>query len=305
MIHDAGNSCLIVALAFSLLQSLLPLWGYWRAQPYFLATARPAALGQCAMLLAAFALLTLAFLNNDFSIAYVAENSHPTLPFMYQLTALWGAHEGSMLFWVLILALWTLAFAYIAPHQRSAHITTPLTIAILGCISFGFLCFLIFTSNPFALNTARTAGVDLNPLLQDPAFVIHPPLLYLGYIGFAVTFAITIAALIHGQLDQAWVRLTRQFALAAWCLLTLGITVGSWWAYRVFGWGGFWFWDPVENASLLPWLCGIALIHVLRTTERHPRATVYAALTCHVPSGMLGTKRPTHSPSSHGGASLE
>lgn len=274
MIRLVGEISLIFALVFSLLQSVLPLIGYYRRSPYLLAFARPSAWGQSLFILCAYIVLTIAFCTSDFSIAYVAENSHPSLPFMYRLTAVWGAHEGSILLWVFILNCWAVAFSIVM--QRYAN--TALVLAVLGIISFCFLCFLLLTSNPFLPAQTLLRGQDLNPLLQDPGFVIHPPMLYIGYVGFSVAFAITQAALIRGQLDSAWARVTRQFAIAAWCFLTLGITLGSWWAYRVLGWGGFWFWDPVENASLLPWLSGTALIHVLLLAEKRNLAKGWAAL---------------------------
>ncbi|VVC74871.1 Cytochrome c-type biogenesis protein CcmF [Aquicella siphonis] len=295
MIRLFGEIALFLALLFALVQSLLPLWGYWRKNPHALACARPAALGQLICILAAYLLMTIAFAISDFSIAYVAANSHPWLPLMYRLTAVWGAHEGSILLWILILNIWTLAFSVFyrsssfqkvkqeyppAGAERRLLMTgeEELVLAVLGLISFSFLCFLLLTSNPFTPALIPQAGRDLNPLLQDPGFVIHPPMLYTGYVGFSVAFAITQAALIRGKLDPVWAHMTRRFALAAWCFLTFGITLGSWWAYRVLGWGGFWFWDPVENASLLPWLSGTALIHVLVLCEKRQTAKGWAAL---------------------------
>jgi cytochrome c-type biogenesis protein CcmF len=276
MIRLLGETSLYLALCMAFTQSILPLFGYWRNNAYALACARPSAYAQAIFIFLAYALLTLAFYNSDFSIAYVAANSHPTLALMYRLTAVWGAHEGSILLWIVILNIWTLAFCFAAKKLNTAHYT--LTLALLGLISFCFLCFLLFTSNPFLATLTPQTGRDLNPLLQDPGFVIHPPMLYFGYVGFSVAFAITQAALICGQLNYEWSYLTRKFALAAWCFLTLGITLGSWWAYRVLGWGGFWFWDPVENASLLPWLSGLALIHVLILCEKRDTAKAWAAL---------------------------
>lgn len=277
MIIQCGELFLIVALAFSVLQSFLPLIGYWRQNPYLLACARPSAWGQFLMVSVAYALLTFAFANNDFSIAYVAANSHPSLPLMYRLTAVWGAHEGSILLWIWVINCWTIIYSLLTSQHKQRQLL-PLVIAILGLINFCFLCFLILTSNPFLPALEIQSGFDLNPLLQDPGFVIHPPMLYMGYVGFSVAFAITQAALITGKLDSEWARLTRRFAIAAWCFLTFGITLGSWWAYRVLGWGGFWFWDPVENASLLPWICGTALIHVLILVEKRNAFQAWAAL---------------------------
>lgn len=269
MISLFGDISLFLALCFASLQSFPTLIGYWRNNRYLQAFARPSAWGQFICVLSAYCLLTAAFATNDFSIAYVANNSHPSLPLMYRLTAVWGAHEGSILLWVLVLNVWTI----VAAKTRDS-----LTLAIFGLISLCFLCFLIFTSDPFLAATTLQTGRDLNPLLQDPGFVIHPPMLYIGYVGFAAAFAITLAALIRGELDRTWATLTKRFAIAAWCFLTLGITLGSWWAYRILGWGGFWFWDPVENASLLPWIAGTALIHVLILAEKRNLATGWAAL---------------------------
>lgn len=273
MIQLFGTVTLGIALILAGLQSMLPIWGNYRHNPYLLASAKPLALGQLLFILSAYILLTIAFVTNDFSIIYVAENSHPYLPFMYRLTAVWGAHEGSILLWILILNIWTVVYAYIAKDT-----TRSLVIGILGIISFLFLLFLLLTSNPFLAADTLLPGRDLNPLLQDPGFVIHPPMLYIGYVGFSVAFAITLGALLRGQLNSSWADITRRFALAAWCFLTLGIALGSWWAYRVLGWGGFWFWDPVENASLLPWLSGTALIHVLLLVEKRGIAKNWAAL---------------------------
>lgn len=286
MIQFFGVTALALALFCACLQSVLPLLGYWRNNIFLLASARPLVLAQCIFVIGAYLLLTVAFCQNDFSIAYVAANSHPLLPFMYRLTAVWGAHEGSILLWILILNLWTVLFALLYRKQL-----LPLVASILGMVSICFLCFLLFTSNPFLSAGPETAGKDLNPLLQDPGFITHPPMLYAGYVGFSVAFAITLAALIRGRMDQEWVHITRRFTIAAWCFLTLGITLGSWWAYRVLGWGGFWFWDPVENASLLPWLSGTALIHVLLLAEKRNTAKPWAALlaiVCFVLS-ILGT----------------
>jgi cytochrome c-type biogenesis protein CcmF len=274
MIQLIGFLALSFALIFSITQSLIPLWGTFRNNPYALAAARPSAWGQFACVFIAYLLLTIAFINSDFSIQYVADNSHASLPFMYRLTAVWGAHEGSILLWVLLLNVWTIAFALFQRKNKNL----PLVLAILGLISFSFLCFLLLTSNPFLSSVGPQSGHDLNPLLQDPGFVIHPPMLYVGYVGFSAAFAMTLAALIRNQLDTAWACITKKLAIAAWCFLTFGILLGSWWAYRVLGWGGFWFWDPVENASLLPWLSGTALIHTLAITEKRGTAKAWSAL---------------------------
>lgn len=295
MLSLFGILALYLALFFALLQSILPCWGYWQQNPHLLAFARPAAFGQFIYVLLAYFFLTIAFVNNDFSIIYVAANSHPYLPIIYRLTALWGGHEGSILLWVLLLNIWTIFLCFVAKHKDFAkgcdNKTLALALAILGVISFSFLCFLIFSSNPFSIADEIQKAKDLNPLLQDPGFIIHPPMLYMGYVGFSITFAITEAALIRGKLDAAWAQLTRHFAIGAWCFLTLGITLGSWWSYHVLGWGGFWFWDPVENASLLPWLAGIAFIHILILVEKRSLAIGWCSLLAIFSFGLslLGT----------------
>jgi cytochrome c-type biogenesis protein CcmF len=277
MIRIFGELSLWIAMFFALLQSIVPLWGCWKRNPFAVACARPAILGQFFCVLLAYLLLTTAFISNDFSISYVAANSHSTLPLMYRATAVWGAHEGSILLWILILAIWSLTFS-LSTAETSHRYFKPLVLAILGLISICFLAFLLFTSNPFVAAHHWQTAQDLNPLLQDPGFIIHPPMLYMGYVGFSTAFAITIASLLQGTLDRHWIRIAKQYAIAAWCFLTFGIMLGSWWAYRVLGWGGFWFWDPVENASLLPWLAGTALIHVLLLVEKRGIATSWAAL---------------------------
>ena len=274
MISLFGKIALSFALCFALMQSALPLFGYYRKNIYALAIARPAAVGQFFCVAIAYLLLTIAFGRDDFSILYVAANSHPHLPIMYKLTAVWGGHEGSILLWVLLLSVWSLALA-ITQKNNSA---LPVILSVMGFISLCFLFFLLLTSNPFTIATERLMPADLNPLLQDPGFVIHPPMLYTGYVGFSAAFACTLAALMIGKLDKNWIQITRTFAISAWCFLTLGITLGSWWAYRVLGWGGFWFWDPVENASLLPWISGTALIHILLLVEKRGTAKAWAAM---------------------------
>lgn len=280
MMHDFGELALYCALFAASCQTLLPLLGFYRPHnaSYFFAIARPAAWAQCFFVSLAYFLLTLAFIRNDFTLAYVAANSHQLLPPLYRLTAVWGAHEGSILLWILLLNGWTCAYATLTPHRTAVTPSPSLTIALLGGLSVCFLSFLLFTSNPFTLTIGQPLGHDLNPLLQDPGFVIHPPILYIGYVGFAVTFALTIAALLQNRLTPAWAHLTKRYTLAAWSFLTLGITLGSWWAYRVLGWGGFWFWDPVENASLLPWLTSTALIHMLVLVEKRNFAINWAVL---------------------------
>jgi cytochrome c-type biogenesis protein CcmF len=232
-----------------------------------MAVGRPAAYLQLALVGLAFAILTHGFIAQDFSQRYVAENSNSLLPMIYRYTAVWGAHEGSLLLWALILALWTAAVA-----RFSRALPMPVVarvLGVLGVVAVGFLAFLIFTSNPFErLLPAAAEGRDLNPLLQDPGMIIHPPMLYLGYVGFSVPFAFAIAALLEGRVDAQWLRWTRPWTNVAWAFLTVGIALGSWWAYYELGWGGWWFWDPVENASFMPWLAGTALLHSQAVTEK-------------------------------------
>lgn len=267
MLPELGQILLVTALLMALLQTVLPLWGAHRRRATWMAVARPAAYAQLALLLGAFGVLTAAFVTQDFSVRYVAENSNSLLPLAYRYSAVWGAHEGSLLLWALVLALWCGAVALWSkrlPAEVSARV-----LGVLGIISIGFLAFLIFTSNPFArLLPAPLEGRDLNPLLQDPGLIIHPPMLYIGYVGFAVPFAFAIAALLEGRVDARWLRWTRPWTNVAWGFLTIGIALGSWWAYYELGWGGWWFWDPVENASFMPWLAGAALIHSQAVTEK-------------------------------------
>ncbi|MEN4951997.1 heme lyase CcmF/NrfE family subunit [Stenotrophomonas sp. TWI819] len=267
MLPELGQILLVTALLMALLQTVLPLWGAHRGRATWMAVARPAAYAQLALLLGAFGVLTAAFVTQDFSVRYVAENSNSLLPLAYRYSAVWGAHEGSLLLWALVLALWCGAVALWSkrlPAEVSARV-----LGVLGIISIGFLAFLIFTSNPFArLIPAPLEGRDLNPLLQDPGLIIHPPMLYIGYVGFAVPFAFAIAALLEGRVDARWLRWTRPWTNVAWGFLTIGIALGSWWAYYELGWGGWWFWDPVENASFMPWLAGAALIHSQAVTEK-------------------------------------
>ncbi|KRG65918.1 cytochrome C biogenesis protein [Stenotrophomonas humi] len=267
MLAEIGQVLLILSLLAALLQSVLPLVGAQRRQPTLMAIARPAAMLQLAMVLGAFVVLTIAFVRQDFSLRYVAENSNSLLPMIYRYSAVWGAHEGSLLLWTLVLALWSAAvsaFSRQLPDPVMARV-----LSVMGMISVGFLAFLLFTSNPFArLLPSPGEGHDLNPLLQDPGLIIHPPLLYIGYVGFVVPFAFAIAALLDGHIDVRWLRWTRPWTNAAWGFLTLGIALGSWWAYYELGWGGWWFWDPVENASFMPWLVGAALLHSQAATEK-------------------------------------
>jgi cytochrome c-type biogenesis protein CcmF len=267
MIPELGHFSLILALCIAAIQGVVPLIGAHRNSTGWMALARPAARAQFLTVALAFACLMQAFIANDFSVLYVADHSNSQLPVVYRAAAVWGGHEGSLLLWMLMLAGWTLAvsaFSRTLPLAMVARV-----IGVLGLVSFGFLLFILITSNPFErLLPAAADGRDLNPLLQDPGLVIHPPMLYMGYVGFSVAFAFAIAALLSGQLDAAWARWSRPWTLTAWIFLTCGIMLGSGWAYYTLGWGGWWFWDPVENASFMPWLVGTALVHSLAVTEK-------------------------------------
>jgi cytochrome c-type biogenesis protein CcmF len=267
MVPELGHFGLSLALFVALALAILPIAGAARDHTAWMALARPAAQAQFVFVALAFGALMLSFANNDFSVVNVVANSNRELPLVYRLAATWGSHEGSMLLWVLMLSGWTLAVSVF-----SRHLPLPMVARVLGTmglISTGFLLFVLFTSNPFArLVPPALEGRDLNPLLQDPGMVLHPPLLYMGYVGFAVAFAFAVSALLAGRFDAAWARWSRPWTLAAWLFLTLGIALGSWWAYYELGWGGWWFWDPVENASFMPWLAGTALIHSLAVAEK-------------------------------------
>ncbi|MNJ99113.1 Cytochrome c-type biogenesis protein CcmF [compost metagenome] len=267
MIPETGLFALILALLVALAQAILPLAGaHWGINAW-MRVARPAAALQCLLVWLALAILAHAFLTNDFSVLYVASNSHTDLPAIYRFTAVWGGHEGSMLLWQGLLSAWTLAVALRSGQLPQTYAARVL--GVMGVLSVGLLLFLLFLSNPFErLIPVAIEGRDLNPLLQDPGMVVHPPLLYMGYVGFSVAFAFAIAALLSGELNAAWARWSRPWTLAAWSFLTLGILLGSGWAYYVLGWGGWWFWDPVENASFMPWLVGTALIHSLIVTDQ-------------------------------------
>ncbi len=266
MIPELGNFCLSLALGLALVQTVIPLVGAHRQNGPMMEVAGPAAIAQFLAIAGAFALLMTAFVQNDFSVSYVAYNSNSALPLMYRISAVWGAHEGSLVLWLLIQAIWTVAV--VAASRSLPQDLAARVIAVLGFVSVGFLLFTILTSNPFLrLMPAPVDGADLNPLLQDPGLAIHPPILYVGYVGFSVAFAFAIAAMLSGKLDREWARWTRPWTTAAWAFLTVGIALGSWWAYYELGWGGWWFWDPVENASFMPWLVGTALIHSLAVTE--------------------------------------
>ncbi|HSM69623.1 MAG TPA: heme lyase CcmF/NrfE family subunit [Xanthomonadales bacterium] len=267
MSAELGQVILLLALLSAVALGIFPMIGARTGNAGLLAMATRGAVVQASLVGAAFALLTLGFMVNDFSIEYVAMNSNSLLPDKYRFSAVWGAHEGSLLLWELILALWTLAVAMFSkalPADFRARV-----LGVLGWVSVGFLLFIIYTSNPFGrILPPAVEGRDLNPLLQDPGLIIHPPMLYLGYVGFAVAFAFAVAALLGGQVNRDWVRWSRPWTHVAWAFLTFGIALGSWWAYYELGWGGWWFWDPVENASFMPWLVGTALIHSQAVTEK-------------------------------------
>ena len=267
MLPELGQFALVLALLVAALQTVLPLVGAQRGIAAWMSVARPAAFAQFALVAFAFGILTYGFVSQDFSIKYVATNSNSLLPMIYRYTAVWGSHEGSLLLWALILSVWTAAVSRFS--QRLPAEVIARVLGVMGAVAFGFLAFLIFTSNPFErLLPAVAEGRDLNPLLQDPGMIIHPPMLYLGYVGFSVPFAFAIAALLDGRIDARWLRWTRPWTNVAWAFLTLGIALGSWWAYYELGWGGWWFWDPVENASFMPWLAGAALLHSQAVTEK-------------------------------------
>ncbi len=267
MIPEIGHFALILALLVALVQGTLPLIGAQRGIPAWIALARPASATLVLLIIIAFGCLTQAFIANDFTVLYVAEHSNSQLPLQYRISAVWGGHEGSLLLWVLMLTLWSMAVAVFSrslPDEMVARVE-----GVLGLVAAGFLLFILTTSSPFErLLPGAAEGRDLNPLLQDIGLVVHPPMLYMGYVGFSVAFAFAIAALLSGRLDAAWARWSRPWTLAAWIFLTCGIALGSIWAYYELGWGGWWFWDPVENASFMPWLVGTALIHSLAVTEK-------------------------------------
>ena len=267
MLAELGQVSLILALLLALQQSVLPLWGSYSGNQQLQLLCRPLSYGMLGFITLAFVLLTSAFITQDFSVEYVARNSNSLLPMQYRISAVWGGHEGSLLLWCLVLAIWIAAvarFSAALPLQFLARVS-----AVLGMVAAAFLLFILFTSNPFGrLLPTPADGADLNPLLQDPGLIIHPPMLYMGYVGMAVPFAFAIAALLGGRMESGWVRWCRPWTLTAWAFLTAGIALGSWWAYYELGWGGWWFWDPVENASFMPWLIGTALVHSLAVTEK-------------------------------------
>ncbi len=267
MIPEIGHFALWLALGLSLVLGTLPLAGASLGRTEWMSLARPAVKGVFVLVVLAFTCLAASFVQNDFSVLYVASNSNSALPLHYRIAAVWGGHEGSLLLWVLMLCVWMLAVALFSRHLPLPVLARIL--AVMGLVCVGFLLFMLLTSNPFdRLFPAPPDGRDLNPLLQDPGMVFHPPMLYMGYVGFSVAFAFAVAALIGGNLDATWARWTRPWTTVAWIFLTVGIALGSWWAYYELGWGGWWFWDPVENASFMPWLVGTALIHSLAVTEK-------------------------------------
>ena len=277
MIPELGQLALILALLSALILGVLPLVGAQTNRPVLTLVARPAATALFIWVAMAFICLMIAFIQNDFSVLYVAQNSNSLLPTIYRIGAVWGGHEGSILLWALMLAGWTLAVATFSKHLPQKMVARIL--AVLGLLSVGVLLFTLLTSNPFMrLLPAAVEGKDLNPLLQDPGMIAHPPFLYMGYVGSSVAFAFAIAALLSGRLDAAWARWSRPWVTSAWCFLTIGIALGSAWAYYELGWGGWWFWDPVENASFMPWLVGTALIHSLAVTEKRGGFKMWTAL---------------------------
>jgi cytochrome c-type biogenesis protein CcmF len=267
MLPELGHFALVLALLLAGLQAFFGILGPALGRDRWVAATTCAVAGQFVMVATAVGILVYSFVNFDFSVLYVAENSNSALPLMYRVAALWGAHEGSLLLWIFLLSVWTLAVAIVArnlPERFAARV-----LGVLGFLSFGFLLFTLATSDPFRrLIPAATDGRDLNPLLQDPGLAVHPPVLYTGYVGLAVAFAFACAAMLEGRMDPLWARWTRPWTTAAWAFLTCGITLGSWWSYYTLGWGGYWEWDPVENASFMPWLVATALIHSLAVTEK-------------------------------------
>ena len=290
MIPELGQAALVLALALAIVQTVLPIIGAHINYLPWMVLARPTARLQFVFISTAFLLLTYSFIAHDFSVAYVANNSNTLLPIAYRISAVWGAHEGSLLLWALILSGWTCAVTIFSKRLPLVFISR--VIGVMGSISIGFLLFMLLTSNPFErLVPTPINGGDLNPLLQDPGLIIHPPMLYMGYVGFSVAYGFAIAALLGGGLDTSWARWSRPWTIMAWLFLTVGIALGSWWAYYDLGWGGWWFWDPVENASFMPWLVGTALIHSLAATEKRDvfkNWTVLLAISAFALS-LLGT----------------
>src|SRR5712691_7517022 len=277
MIPELGHYALVLALALALVQAVVPVWGARVRDPVLMGVAVPTALTQFVFVAIAFAALTACYVTSDFSVLNVAENSHSAMPLIYKFTSVWGNHEGSMLLWVLILSVFGALVAALGtnlPATLKANV-----LGVQSWIAAAFFLFILLTSNPFLrLVQAPIEGRDLNPILQDIGLAVHPPMLYLGYVGFSITFSFAVAALIEGRIDAAWARWVRPWALAAWMFLTLGIAMGSYWAYYELGWGGWWFWDPVENASLMPWLAGTALLHSAVVMEKRNALKVWTIL---------------------------
>ena len=290
MIPELGHFALILSLALAIVQTIFPIVGAAKGNHAWMALARPVAQMQFLFVSFAFVILTYSFITNDFSVAYVANNSNSLLPLQYRISAVWGSHEGSLLLWSLTLSLWTTAVTLYS--KRLPIYFLARVIGVMGSVSVGFLLFMLLTSNPFdRLFSVPTDGADLNPLLQDFGLIIHPPMLYMGYVGFSVAFGFAIAALLGGNLDTTWAKWSRPWTILAWMFLTVGIALGSWWAYYELGWGGWWFWDPVENASFMPWLIGTALIHSLAATEKRDvfkNWTILLAI-CAFALSLLGT----------------
>ncbi len=290
MIPEVGHFALILALLVALVQGSFPIIGAARGNAVWMGLARPAARAQFLLIAVAFLCLAYAFATMDYSVTYVATNSNSKLPLQYRIAAVWGGHEGSLLLWAMILSIWTVAVSFFSKHLPDAMRARIL--GVMGLISIGFLLFMLTVSNPFErLIPAAMDGRDLNPLLQDPGMVFHPPMLYMGYVGFSVAFAFAIAALLGGELDAAWARWSRPWTTMAWVFLTAGIMAGSNWAYYELGWGGWWFWDAVENASFMPWLVGTALIHSLAVTEKRGSFKAWTVLLaiCAFSLSLLGT----------------
>ena len=290
MIPEIGHYAIALAFILAIVQGTLPLWGAYRNNDALIGFAAPAARFQFVAVLVAFLCLTVSFVESDFSVSLVAQNSHTLKPLLYKVTGVWGNHEGSMLLWILILALFGLMVGEMGRNLPSS--LRARVLGVQGLIGVGFIAFLIFTSNPFLrLDPSPLQGSGLNPLLQDPGLAFHPPFLYLGYVGFSMAFSFAIAALMEGRVDPAWARWVRPWTLAAWTSLTIGIALGSWWAYYELGWGGWWFWDPVENASFLPWLLGTALLHSALVLERRDTLKSWTILLSILAFGssLLGT----------------
>ncbi len=290
MIVELGHFALVLALAVALVQAVLPIWGAHRGDLRLMSVAGPAAVVQFVLVATAFAALTFAFVTSDFSLRLVVNNSHTLKPLLYKLAGVWGNHEGSLLLWVLALSGFSAAavwFGQTLPLRLKARV-----LGVQGAIGVAFLAFMLFTSNPFLRLTAPPMnGGDLNPLLQDPGLAFHPPFLYLGYVGLSMSFSFAVAALMEGRVDAAWGRWVRPWTLAAWIFLTIGISLGSWWAYYELGWGGFWFWDPVENASLMPWLFATALLHSAIVVEKRESLKAWTVLLAIMAFGfsLIGT----------------